>query len=114
MIFLTVAIMYLYIFCFFFFLIIRPPPRSTRTDTPFPYTTLFRSQHAAREKRLLNPPPLIWTFDYLSPLAVLGRLAQHQPHPLRKAQAIRPTMKPDGANPMLCNHRMSRLTTNCS
>src|SRR6056297_2852891 len=28
----------------FFFLIIRPPPRSTRTDTLFPYTTLFRSQ----------------------------------------------------------------------
>src|SRR3546814_8620580 len=28
--------------CFFFFLI-RRPPRSTRTDTLFPYTTLFRS-----------------------------------------------------------------------
>src|SRR3546814_10725407 len=27
----------------FFFLMIRRPPRSTRTDTPFPYTTLFRS-----------------------------------------------------------------------
>src|SRR3546814_19677088 len=26
-----------------FFLMIRPPPRSTRTDTLFPYTTLFRS-----------------------------------------------------------------------
>src|SRR3546814_14928227 len=26
-----------------FFLIIRLPPRSTRTDTLFPYTTLFRS-----------------------------------------------------------------------
>src|SRR3546814_3945626 len=25
---------------------IRRPPRSTRTDTLFPYTTLFRSQHA--------------------------------------------------------------------
>src|SRR3546814_14456837 len=24
-------------------LMIRRPPRSTRTDTPFPYTTLFRS-----------------------------------------------------------------------
>src|SRR3546814_6267662 len=24
---------------------IRRPPRSTRTDTLFPYTTLFRSQH---------------------------------------------------------------------
>src|SRR3546814_7054541 len=28
---------------FVFFLIIRRPPRSTRTDTLFPYTTLFRS-----------------------------------------------------------------------
>src|SRR3546814_4507187 len=25
---------------------IRRPPRSTRTDTPFPYTTLFRSPEA--------------------------------------------------------------------
>src|SRR3546814_700360 len=30
------------VFCFFF-LMIRRPPRSTRTDTLFPYTTLFRS-----------------------------------------------------------------------
>src|SRR3546814_6783461 len=29
----------------FLFLMIRPPPRSTRTDTLFPYTTLFRSGH---------------------------------------------------------------------
>src|SRR3546814_12092011 len=28
----------------FFFLMIRRPPRSTRTDTLFPYTTLFRSK----------------------------------------------------------------------
>src|SRR3546814_21065820 len=27
----------------FFFLMVRRPPRSTRTDTLFPYTTLFRS-----------------------------------------------------------------------
>src|SRR3546814_17306459 len=30
-----------------FFLIIRRPPRSTRTDTLFPYTTLFRSNQSA-------------------------------------------------------------------
>src|SRR3546814_2050553 len=30
----------------FFFLMIRRPPRSTRTDTLFPYTTLFRSARA--------------------------------------------------------------------
>src|SRR3546814_11389095 len=45
--------MYLYWFTFlsndtdfsvlFFFLMLRRPPRSTRTDTLFPYTTLFRS-----------------------------------------------------------------------
>src|SRR3546814_4925495 len=29
--------------CVVFFLMIRRPPRSTRTDTLFPYTTLFRS-----------------------------------------------------------------------
>src|SRR6056297_4321518 len=33
---------------------IRRPPRSTRTDTLFPYTTLFRSP-IARSRR--NPPP---------------------------------------------------------
>src|SRR3546814_5542990 len=31
-----------------FFLMIRRPPRTTRTDTLFPYTTLFRSVHLAR------------------------------------------------------------------
>src|SRR3546814_19039240 len=33
----------------FFFLMIRRPPRSTRTDTLFPYTTLFRSGRAGAD-----------------------------------------------------------------
>src|SRR3546814_12840712 len=33
----------MFIILLFFFLMIRRPPRSTRTDTLFPYTTLFRS-----------------------------------------------------------------------
>src|SRR3546814_6819393 len=37
--------------CVFFFLMIRRPPRSTRTDTLFPYTTLFRSLSGATEVR---------------------------------------------------------------
>src|SRR3546814_19937151 len=36
-----------YCVSFFFFLMIRRPPRSTRTDTLFPYTTLFRSLQVA-------------------------------------------------------------------
>src|SRR3546814_15024882 len=42
----TRIILFLYVsyMCFvIFFLMIRRPPRSTRTDTLFPYTTLFRS-----------------------------------------------------------------------
>src|SRR3546814_7971528 len=37
--------MFIYTFLYhvLFFLMIRRPPRSTRTDTLFPYTTLFRS-----------------------------------------------------------------------
>src|SRR3546814_18490090 len=34
----------------FFFLMIRRPPRSTRTDTLFPDTTLFRSRQAQPER----------------------------------------------------------------
>src|SRR3546814_2746399 len=36
---------------------IRRPPRSTRTDTLFPYTTLFRSLRAARDRRSTAAPP---------------------------------------------------------
>src|SRR3546814_11614036 len=39
-----VLYMSLVLVCFYvFFLMIRRPPRSTRTDTLFPYPTLFRS-----------------------------------------------------------------------
>src|SRR3546814_14762061 len=36
-----------FIAVYLFFLMIRRPPRSTRTDTLFPYTTLFRSARPA-------------------------------------------------------------------
>src|SRR3546814_19894874 len=39
----------LYSLCIFFFLIIRRPPISTRMDTLFPYTTLFRSVRVFHE-----------------------------------------------------------------
>src|SRR3546814_14585482 len=38
-----------------FFLMIRRPPRSTRTDTLFPYTTLFRSHVTYRKEADLRP-----------------------------------------------------------
>src|SRR3546814_15372655 len=51
-------------FLFFFFLMIRPPPRSTRTDTLFPYTTLFRSATHS------NKHPILQAFGKDFPKAV--------------------------------------------
>src|SRR3546814_2916901 len=44
---------------------IRRPPRSTRTDTLFPYTTLFRSDqiavmHAGRIMQCAEPDTIYW------------------------------------------------------
>src|SRR3546814_6383382 len=53
-------------FLVFFFLMIRRPPRSTRTDTLFPYTTLFRSwlsYRFPRAERLLEGEPRILIRD---------------------------------------------------
>src|SRR3546814_11341834 len=42
-----IVLCYACVYCVFVcFLMIRRPPRSTRTDTLFPYTTLFRSPDA--------------------------------------------------------------------
>src|SRR3546814_19424469 len=51
--------MFLCRFSSFFFLMIRRPPRSTRTDTLFPYTTLFRSAHLVLEVVLQDEPPVV-------------------------------------------------------
>src|SRR3546814_4106392 len=40
-----------------FFLMIRRPPRSTRTDTLFPYTTLFRSRVLQDHRRTFRLRP---------------------------------------------------------
>src|SRR3546814_3056275 len=40
-----------------FFLMIRRPPRSTRTDTLFPYTTLFRSPRPTTLNAFGSPRP---------------------------------------------------------
>src|SRR3546814_19874528 len=48
--------MYISYLSFVFFLMIRRPPRSTRTDTLFPYTTLFRSHRDDGDARILEQP----------------------------------------------------------
>src|SRR3546814_2995225 len=65
-----------------FFLMIRRPPRSTRTDTLFPYTTLFRSDrlvddHAGTVGNLGAAQPaalLTAALETASPSAVIALL----------------------------------------
>src|SRR3546814_6346152 len=55
-----------FVFFLVFFLMIRRPPRSTRTDTLFPYTTLFRSVKEDAGKILLGafePVAKPWGLD---------------------------------------------------
>src|SRR3546814_1870216 len=56
---------------YFFFLMIRRPPRSTRTDTLFPYTTLFRSDENLADAIIGGLHKL------------LGEMAENPAHPLR-------------------------------
>src|SRR3546814_11124157 len=54
----------------FFFLMRRRPPRSTRTDTLFPYTTLFRSLYVPRGGFILQRIENI-VFGLRAPILVL-------------------------------------------
>src|SRR3546814_10562786 len=49
-----------------FFLMIRRPPRSTRTDTLFPYTTLFRSVGRVQRDELKERRGLLADLDPLT------------------------------------------------
>src|SRR3546814_16668903 len=66
----------------FFFLKIRRPPRSTRTDTRFPYTTLFRSK---------DPLDILaWQYDIVCNGVELssGAIRNHRPDIMYKAFEI--------------------------
>src|SRR3546814_9508953 len=65
---------------------IRRPPRSTRTDTLFPYTTLFRSNHAERaHEARKRPEPAL--HDALRAALGDGRIARGQAHDRKQRQA---------------------------
>src|SRR3546814_13967617 len=54
---------------------IRRPPRSTRTDTLFPYTTLFRSNGVLD---IGNVRHLVWRRPHIDGNCQPDRLAQHE------------------------------------
>src|SRR3546814_10653738 len=76
------------VFRYYFFLMIRRPPRSTRTDTLFPYTTLFRSasvRSAIRDNAINAQKARAWWRP--------RRIAQYRT--LRSRQSRQPLPGPD-------------------
>src|SRR3546814_10325651 len=76
--------------CIFFFLMKRRPPRSTRTDTLFPYTTLFRSRSVSlrgvrrlMDRRGRNPAVLPAPESYLARSGT-----EHRHDPAKKPRGI--------------------------
>src|SRR3546814_20725055 len=62
----------------FFVVMIRRPPRSTRTDTLFPYTTLFRSLETVPAAISLRDKDYVYNLSILFERERLGmRLAVH-------------------------------------
>src|SRR3546814_668708 len=77
--------------CFtFFFLMIRRPPRSTLTDTLFPYTTLFRSVALISPHQATLPFTGIMAEKSACVLPGFGRHRRRigkSPHPLKIVKA---------------------------
>src|SRR3546814_3320510 len=71
----------------FFFLMVRRPPRSTRTDTLLPYTTLFRSVPGCggqfrRLRRAASPPAPVGAASAASSTAVSAEIKSSRLKPL--------------------------------
>src|SRR3546814_11771091 len=88
---------------FIFFLMIRRPPRSTRTDTLFPYTTLFRSTLEPARPRAVDAPAA------LAPdVLCRGRLLEHarrrgvRLHDQHTARALLPSETQHHRGPCPC------------
>src|SRR3546814_17965927 len=62
----------------FFFLMIRRPPRSTRTDTLFPYTTLFRSLGQLGDTVCRHARPGIGVDELVNRLDIVAQLLERR------------------------------------
>src|SRR3546814_1364623 len=76
----------------FFLLMIRRPPRSTRTDTLFPYTTLFRSQDQITkillDQQILRSPSVNVQVTKYRPFYIMGEVAKPGEYPYRPGMTV--------------------------
>src|SRR3546814_15846638 len=99
---------------------IRRPPRSTRTDTLFPYTTLFRSEAAAVAQRCAGDPatrhPALQLVDRIAarrarPTADDQLLRAERPGPPVRSAAGQARPRPDQRRDTAAGHAGARHAT---
>src|SRR3546814_19006516 len=80
----------------FFYCIIRPPPRSTRTDTLFPDTALFRARSEDADWASPLDEPVAWGVEAGSGAApvVAGAVGGADPWELVSVEVLGPTLPP--------------------
>src|SRR3546814_10789536 len=99
--------------CVFFFLMIRLPPRSTRSDTLFPYTTLFRSGYRLSVRSAYPSPASVDWSDPSSLSApscrVQGRCAPRHIIKPPRARTCDRAHTPHSTEAFICNCRPVNL-----
>src|SRR3546814_1406135 len=99
----------------FFFLMIRRPPRSTRTDTLFPYTTLFRSPGSSPSRsgdRAWRRACREWRSDRQRPAMRKSPGATGAPRPAPRTGGHCPATRPEKAGaPLLHDDRSEEHTS---
>src|SRR3546814_5687542 len=73
---------------FLFFLMILRPPRSTRTDTLFPYTTLFRSGNFAAGRNMVGGQGIAIQSQHARALQALAELLRRRLEERRLDQVV--------------------------
>src|SRR3546814_15954073 len=100
-------------FIFFFFLMIRRPPRSTRTNTLFPYTTLFRSVAGPRPHRSLGRGQQVHRRNREEPAPRVRRRRRQRRRAVvrRGRRAVRQAQRGQGQSRPLRQHRSEEHTS---
>src|SRR3546814_8736971 len=95
---------------------IRRPPRSTRTDTLFPYTTLFRSPEGTTPEPVAIEPPDGFNIIYSSgttgtPKGIVHSHAMRWQHIQRGVPAYGPQAVTILSTPLYSNTTIDRKST---
>src|SRR3546814_16799902 len=114
----TVYIYFCFVLPYLFFLLLRRPPRSTRTDTLFPYTTLFRSIRA-RLGVVLATGGYDWKSEYVRAFDALPEAGSMAPPTVSgdhiamaaKARAIAITARAPSQSPIFLGYKVDRQST---